>query len=648
VRHPFRKLSASVSHSLGSWLALVLLFVVLVPSLGLLWFLSRAAETEQFVVRQRLIAVYRAQLVSAQERFETEWARGAAALAVATDATEAAGTFSTVVTTGRADAVVCLDATGAVVYPTTLVAPAKSPTAAAWAEAERHEVANPAAAAAAFAQIAQSDDATTAGRALQAQARNLLRSGNRVAAHPILVRLLTDARFQGVLDAQGRDLAANAGLLALELAGDVAPDEAGALCERLRARVIDYDHGTMPATQRRFLLRELQRLAPEARTAALLDAEELAAAFVAAHARPVVEPGLRRTALPDVWQERTASGRIVLLHRHAALLPRLQGIIASPGVPSDVAVTFFPPEREPENTLLSLPAGPALPGWRIALTLSGPAALDASTTQQVNLYTWIVALLIVAAVALALLAGGLVRRQLALTRLRHDLVTNVTHELKTPLASMRLLVDTLLRAPRLEEQTTREYLQLIATENLRLSRLIGNFLTFSRLERNKYSFDFQSVAVEEIVHGAIAAAGDRLNAPGCRFDVAVAPDLPRVNADTGAMVTAVVNLLDNAWKYSAEPREIALTAATRDGAVALAVRDNGIGLAPRDRQRIFHRFVQVHGGQPANGSVVGVGLGLSIVQFIVSAHRGTIAVDSTPGSGSTFTITLPAANGTHA
>ncbi len=108
-------------------------------------------------------------------------------------------------------------------------------------------------------------------------------------------------------------------------------------------------------------------------------------------------------------------------------------------------------------------------------------------------YVWIGVLVVATVIVLAALALRLVRRQMALTQLRNDLVANVTHELKTPLSSMRLLVDTLLNSQPLHEQTAREYLQLIAQENLRLSRLIDNFLTFSRMERNKYAFGFKEV-----------------------------------------------------------------------------------------------------------------------------------------------------------
>ena len=240
---------------------------------------------------------------------------------------------------------------------------------------------------------------------------------------------------------------------------------------------------------------------------------------------------------------------------------------------------------------------------------------------------------------LTALALGLVRRQAALTQLRNDLVANVTHELKTPLASMRLLVDTLLDAPQLDERTAREYLELIAKENLRLSRLMDNFLMFSRIERNKYTFDFREVPAATIVEEAASAVRKRFDTPGCRFHVNTHAALPTVAADADAMVTALVNLLDNAWKYSGEQKEITLAAEARNDAVCFKVTDDGIGLSPRDSPRIFQRFYRVN--RHLAQTSAGCGLGLSIVQFIVSAHKGTVSVESQPEHGSTFTITLP-------
>jgi two-component system, OmpR family, phosphate regulon sensor histidine kinase PhoR len=115
-----------------------------------------------------------------------------------------------------------------------------------------------------------------------------------------------------------------------------------------------------------------------------------------------------------------------------------------------------------------------------------------------------------------------------------------------------------------------------------------------------------------------------------------------VIADADALVTALINLLDNAYKYSGDDKQVTLSASAQNGSVAFAVKDNGIGLSQRETKRIFKRFYQVD--QRMSRPVGGCGLGLSIVKFIVSAHHGQIKVESEPSQGSTFTLILPAAN----
>lgn len=143
-----------------------------------------------------------------------------------------------------------------------------------------------------------------------------------------------------------------------------------------------------------------------------------------------------------------------------------------------------------------------------------------------------------------------------------------------------------------------------------------------------------------IAEEAAATVRERFSAPGCQFDLRITADLPPVVADADAMVTALLNLLDNAHKYSGEPKQIALAAAAENGSVFFTVKDNGIGLSPRETKRIFRRFYQVNqASSPATG---GCGIGLSIVQFVVTAHHGTVRVESEPDRGSTFILTLPA------
>ena len=231
-------------------------------------------------------------------------------------------------------------------------------------------------------------------------------------------------------------------------------------------------------------------------------------------------------------------------------------------------------------------------------------------------------------------AGRILRRQMRIAHLKTDLVAAVSHELKTPLSSMKLLVESLLGGQEFEPKRTREYLQLVARENSRLSRLIDNFLTFSRMERNKGRFDFARVQPEAVAHAAVESVGDRYH-----VELELGSGLPPLYADEDALVTVLLNLLDNAYKYTGDNRRIWLRVMYAGGRVTFAVADNGIGIPEREQKRVFRRFYQVD--RNLSRSAGGVGLGLSIVDFIVKAHKGVVSVWSRPGAGSTFTVSLP-------
>jgi len=267
-------------------------------------------------------------------------------------------------------------------------------------------------------------------------------------------------------------------------------------------------------------------------------------------------------------------------------------------------------------------------------------------------FLWTAVVVVAITAALALLVANMLRRQSRLTRLKNDLVATVSHELKTPLASIRLLVDTLLASdgtagsPVGDPRQARQYLELIAQENARLSRLIDNFLTFSRMERGKHQFDFQPIDAAQVVDHAIAAVTDRFDGTAAKMDINVERPLP-VMGDVDALVTVLVNLLDNAWKYTAEPKRISVTARRQSDAaggrdqIVIAVTDNGIGLSPHSLRKVFDRFYQVD--QRLSRSQGGCGLGLSIVKYFVEAHGGQVTAESRLHEGTTFSVSLPAA-----
>jgi signal transduction histidine kinase len=191
-----------------------------------------------------------------------------------------------------------------------------------------------------------------------------------------------------------------------------------------------------------------------------------------------------------------------------------------------------------------------------------------------------------------------------------------------------------------DEQQVTDYLQLISKENGRLSRLIDNFLTFSRMERNKQAFRIQQTDPETIALAAAEAVRTKFDRAACQFDLEIADGLPDVMADPDAMVTVLVNLLDNACKYSHDDKRIALRVTSDNHTVCFAVADHGVGIPRRAAKRIFRRFYQVD--RRLARRTEGCGLGLSIARFIVDAHSGTINLESKPGQGSTFTVRLPA------
>ena len=297
------------------------------------------------------------------------------------------------------------------------------------------------------------------------------------------------------------------------------------------------------------------------------------------------------------------------------------------------------------GTLLSSAVAAQMPRWRIDLSLTGSDPFAQAAAARSSLYLTTAAVTLVGTASLALLAALVMRRQTALARLKNDLVATVSHELKTPLAAMRVLVDTLVDRPDISEAQSREYLELIAQENSRLSRLIDNFLTFSRLEQRGHQLSLTAVKPEELAQRAAGAVKNRLAGSDCLFTMRLEPDLPELEVDADAVVAALVNLLDNAIKYSDvksadRPPKITLRAFAENNHVCLAVDDAGIGLSPRSQRRIFNRFYQVD--RRLSRSSGGCGLGLNIVRSIAAAHGGTVRVESRLGEGSTFIISLPA------
>lgn len=607
--------------------------------------MSVAMRNERLAVRQTLADAYRGHLSAAQVRIERFWQETAVELEKLARAGPAPTGFAACLRSGAVDSVILLDEQGNISYPNkpSGLATGFGELDSSWAEAGQIEFLkkDPAGAAVAYRALFQRTTNThLAARALQGQARCLVQAGEKESAIRVVNEVLAGEKYRHAADAQGRLIAANAELLVLELLSDPASPAFQSTAQSLKARLEDYSNPILAAPQRRFLMKELQRLSQGKVQFPTLAAEELAATL--SEYQPVrPSPSVfQSTPLADLWQLTTSDHRVVAFIHSDKLLGLIRPMLAPPGLPVDATIALLPPGADIDTSFVARPAGPWFPGWRLAVTLEDQKAFDLAAEHRIASYLWTGSLAVAGMVILTLLAVRLLRRQAALARLKNDLAATVSHELKTPLASMRVLVDTLLDSKQWEEQTVREYLRLIAQENERLSRVIQNFLAFSRMERNRHIFRLERLPVRQVIDNAVRTVRDRFAAPGCRFDVEVEENLPEIMADADTLPAALTNLLDNAYKYSEDNKHIVLRARAENGNVVFSVEDNGIGIAPRETRRIFRRFYQVDPRLSRKGS--GCGLGLSIVQFIAAAHHGSVAVDSTPGRGSTFTLSLPA------
>jgi two-component system phosphate regulon sensor histidine kinase PhoR len=236
---------------------------------------------------------------------------------------------------------------------------------------------------------------------------------------------------------------------------------------------------------------------------------------------------------------------------------------------------------------------------------------------------------------------AVVYREARVAKLQTDFVNKVSHELRTPLTSIRMFVETLQLGRLQDEARQREALEIIADETARLSSLINRLLDWARMESGRRKYDLVRQPVEPIVDAALQAFEAQLLQQPAHVERSVAPGLPPVFADFQALTEALVNLLQNAHKYTGDDKRIAISAVMAGPTVQISVADNGPGIPSREQKRIFEKFYRAR--DPLSRTIEGTGLGLSMVKHIVSGHGGKIGVQSDLGRGAVFTIELPAA-----
>jgi len=235
-----------------------------------------------------------------------------------------------------------------------------------------------------------------------------------------------------------------------------------------------------------------------------------------------------------------------------------------------------------------------------------------------------------------------IKREASLAKLQTDFVSKVSHDLRTPLTSIRMFVETLQLGRAANPDTHQQCLDVLSTETARLSMMIDQLLGWARMEAGKRVYHPETCQLSDLVDAALAAfEPQRLTHP-VELERDVPKDIPRVLVDRTAIVEVLINLLNNAHRYTGQDKRIRVCCRHESNStVVIAVEDNGPGIAKREHRRIFEKFYRAE--DPLKRDLPGTGLGLAIVQHIVHGNGGHVSVESELGRGSSFRVVLPAA-----
>ncbi|MFA5275348.1 MAG: ATP-binding protein [Candidatus Omnitrophota bacterium] len=228
-----------------------------------------------------------------------------------------------------------------------------------------------------------------------------------------------------------------------------------------------------------------------------------------------------------------------------------------------------------------------------------------------------------------------------LEQIRQDFVANVSHELRTPISSIKGYAETLLEGALEDKDNAKEFINIIYQDSNRLASLINDLLDLSKIESGKMKMNFAPTDPVSLIKRAVTVIENQAKAKSILLKIDILQSLPKIKADEIRFSQVMINLLDNAIKYSSEGATATISAKVVDNALQFDISDTGIGISEKDLPRIFERFYRVD--KARSRELGGTGLGLSIVKHIVSAHGGQVWVKSELGFGSTFSFTIPLA-----
>ena len=229
--------------------------------------------------------------------------------------------------------------------------------------------------------------------------------------------------------------------------------------------------------------------------------------------------------------------------------------------------------------------------------------------------------------------------KIKIRQMKEDFIASVSHELKTPLAAIKMFAETLNMGRVRDEKTTKEYYSTIIRETDRLTRFINKILDFQKIEKGKKIYSFEEVDVKDLLKQASSIYKNQMQDENFVIEEEYSPDLPKIELDEDAMLQVFLNLLTNAYKYSKEEKYVKIKTELSDKNIRIGITDRGMGISKDMITRIFDKFYRID--RDATKDIKGSGIGLAFVKSVVEAHGGKIWVQSQANKGTTFMISLP-------
>jgi two-component system phosphate regulon sensor histidine kinase PhoR len=295
----------------------------------------------------------------------------------------------------------------------------------------------------------------------------------------------------------------------------------------------------------------------------------------------------------------------------------------------------YPVNKSGQNFIFSAQLNPYFPGQVLQIKPVDENLIKNLVQRRSWIYGISTVLLLVAMILGVVLIVRDISREKHLARLQSDFISNVTHELKTPLTSISMFAESMLLKRVKKDSDRDEYLSIILKESERLKRMINNILEYSKMEKGKQDYRFLEANLSEILQAAIHEMDYWLGKEG--FEVVSELDNQiSAKVDPEKMKQVFENLLNNAIKYSAKNKKITTRLYLNTNFIHIEIEDNGIGISEKEQAHIFEKFYRTNHKE----SISGTGLGLTVVKEIIEAHNGKIEVASEVGKGSKFSIIL--------